>query len=435
MSGAKGGSGPFNPRVVLGLLLFGALVFIALLWFIGKGMTGNDPGNSGSHVTGVGLDGYAAFSRYLKQQGIVVKQVRSEGGLEAPGLLVLTPPHNADPAKLKQIVEGRRTIGPTLVITPKWQAMPAKLLNPAAKPGWVLLNRAEVPNWPGFQDDIAVDIAPMRAGGAVAAWRGAGLGGALPNSEFVMSGRSKNIVPLVAGSVDGRALAGYLQDEGYYPALEALAVGVEPPAGGDDDSLYPLIFVFEPDLINNYGFADQENAQLAAALVRAAIADHREPVSFDLTLNGYSSGSNLLTLAFKPPFLAATLSLILAALAVGWRAFNRFGPPRATTRAIAFGKRALVSNAAALVRRSKRLHLVGAPYADATRDRLARALALPTRGDAAITEAAIDRALAARAPGRTPFSVLVARLHGATRSSDILHTAQDIHALERTLTQ
>ncbi len=435
MSGAKSSSGPFDARVVLGLLLFGALVFIALLWFIGKGMTGGEPGKSGSHAAGVGLDGYAAFSRYLKQQGIEVKQVRSEGGLKEPGLLVLTPPHNADPDDLEKIVGARRTIGPTLIVTPKWQSMPASFLDPKAKQGWVILNKAEVPNWPGFMDEIAVDIAPMRAGGAVAAWGGAGQSGALPNSEFVLSGRGEDIEPLVIGSADGRALAGFLQDDGYYPSLAALAPGGGYLEGGDDDSLYPLIFVFEPDLINNYGFADRQNADLADDLVRAALADEDLPVIFDMTLNGFSGGNNLLTLAFKPPFLAATLCLILAALAVAWRAFNRFGAPRTALRAIAFGKRALVSNAAGLLRRSKRLHLVGAPYADAARDRLARALALPARGDAAVTEAAIDRALAARAPGRTPFSVLAARLRAAGGSTEILHTAQELHALERTLTQ
>jgi hypothetical protein len=194
--------------------------------------------------------------------------------------------------------------------------------------------------------------------------------------------------------------------------------------------LYPIILVFEPDLLDNYGMAKADNAVLAERLVQAAGA---KEVNFDLTLNGFARKPNLLTLAFTPPFLAATLCLMLAALAVGWRAFQRFGPPRAAARAIAFGKQALVSNAAGLIRRSRRLHLVTAAYATRARERLTRVLALPRLADAEATEAAIDRALAARAPGATPFSVIAARLRAARSPHDILKAAQDLHALERTL--
>ena len=90
---------------------------------------------------------------------------------------------------------------------------------------------------------------------------------------------------------------------------------------------------------------------------------------------------------------------------------------------------------AALVRRTRRLHLIGAPYADAARERLARALALPARLDPVAVEAAIDRALAARVPGATPFSAAAAALRAARRPHDLLRAARTIHSLERTLTK
>jgi hypothetical protein len=175
-----------------------------------------------------------------------------------------------------------------------------------------------------------------------------------------------------------------------------------------------------------------ENAQLADRLVHA-LAGGSRTVIFDLTLNGFKRTPNLLTLAFTPPFLAATLCLLLAALVAGWRAFLRFGPPRRAARAIAFGKGALVSNAAGLIRRTCRLHLIGGPYATRARERLARALALPRLADAEATEAAIDRALAGRQPDAVPFSVIAARLRNARTHNDIMKAAQDLHALERTL--
>ncbi|MGH6786900.1 MAG: DUF4350 domain-containing protein [Novosphingobium sp.] len=425
---------PFDPRVVLGLVLFGALAFVALLWFIGSGDTGNEPGKGGAHAAGTGLDGYAALSRFLGARGYTVRRAQNESRLDGAGLLVLTPPMFAEGKAIAEVVSRRRAIGPTLVITPKWQTLPAALFTRKAKPGWVMLREAQTPSWAGFEDEIDLKLAPMRAGGKVAAWRGAGASGALPNSESVVSAKAPHLVPLVVGDEDGRILAGYLRDDGFYPALSEIAVG-EYPEEGENEETWPVIVVFEPDLLNNFGFADAANARLAEALVAAALdgSDDRT-VIFDLTLNGFGAGDNLLTLAFRPPFLAATLALLLAALAVGWRAFNRFGPPARAARAIAFGKRALVGNAAGLIRRTKRLHLIGAPYADAARERLARGLGLPA-ADPAATEAAIDRALAARDTAATPFSAAAARLRAARRPAELVYAAHDLHALERTLTR
>lgn len=424
-------SNPFDPRVVLGLLLFGAVVFIALLYFIGKGAGGNDEdgGQGGGHALSRGLDGYAALYRYLDKRGTPVRRVYTEGQLNQPGLLILTPPHFADAKELNRIVEARRYTGPTMVILPKWRSIPARMLNAKAKPGWVLLAGAMLPDWKGFEDDVTIALDPMGDG----AWHGAGLEGRLPKPDTVVSGQGEYLVPLVGGTGNERILAAYVNDGGYYPDLADIADG-EYPGEGEDADTYPLIMVFEPDLFNNYGMASKANAELADEIIAAATGTSEDQsVAFDLTFNGFANSTNLLTLAFQPPFLAATLALILAALAVGWRAFNRFGPPRLIGPAIAFGKRALVGNAAGLVQRAKRLHLLGAPYADAARERLVRALALPSHNDAAASEEAIDRALAARAPDRTPFSVAAARLRIARRPAEILTAAREIHAIERTL--
>ncbi|HVR90492.1 MAG TPA: DUF4350 domain-containing protein [Novosphingobium sp.] len=427
---------PFDPRMVLALLGFGALVFVALLYMIGAGLTGGDPNDGGGHIGGKGLNGYAALGQYLEKRGYTVSRVQSEGALDEPGLLILTPPHGAQGKAIQAIVAKRRRIGPTLVITPKWRAGAFPQGTKGVKKGWVNLWDADTPDWPGFLDDVAVKIEPMRAGGRVARWNGAGLSGALPVSESVESGTGKTIIPLVSGAQDSRVLAGFVADDGYYDSLEAIAETGYVASDNADDELFPLVVVFEPDLLDNYGLADAANAQLAERLIKASLyrIDSKQ-VAFDLTLNGYARSANLLTLAFKPPFLAATLCLLMAALAVAWRAFNRFGPPQLGTRAIAFGKRALVDNAAGLIRRTKRLHLIAPPYADAARERLARALGLSAQADAAATEAAIDRALAARHPDLPAFSARVTALRAARKPLDLLRAAQDLHALERTLTR
>lgn len=429
------GDSPFSPRTVLGLVVVGAAAFVAFLWMIGAGLSGGNPNNGTASVGGKGLTGYAAMADFLERRGYDVSRVQSKGGLRQPGLLVLTPPQGMDGAEIEKVIAARRRIGPTLVITPKWLALPVGELDPKAKPGWVALGDATTPEWQGFLDDVGVDISPMRRDGAVGAWRGAGAAGAVPVSEKVLSGQGPRLVPLVVGAQDGRMLAAWLNDGGYYGALYDLTEGTPPSLDEDeaDYELYPLVVVFEPDLLNNYGFADLENARLAEALVQAALDGGDKRVAFDLTMVGFVRTENLLTLAFTPPFLAATLCLLLAALVAGWRAFNRFGPPRLGTRAIAFGKRALVANAAGLIRRTRRLHLISAPFADAARERLAHALALPQRLDPAATEAAIDRALAARAPAAPSFSAAAAAMRAARRPTDMLRAAQTLHALERML--
>ncbi len=421
----------FSPRVVLALVLFGTGVFVLLLWMVGAGMTSGSPNDGGSHAGGKGLNGYAAMAAYLEKRGFTVRRSRSPAALDDEGLLVLTPPPDADGAELERIVSRRRLIGPTLVVTPKWIALPAPAQASGAQKGWVQLAGIQEPEWKGFLDDVTVTIAPMRAGKA--AWRGVGMAGHLPVPDAVLSGKGRSLVPLVTGRQDGRILAAYVQDGGIYPALEAIAAEGPAKSGGNED-LYPLVVVFEPDLLDNYGMANAANARLAESLIRAAGEDSGKNVNFDLTLNGLARSANLLTLAFTPPFLAATLCLLIAALVAGWRAFLRFGPPGEAARAIAYGKRALVANTAGLIRRSHRLHLVAAPYATTARERIARALALPRMGGAAATEAAIDRALAARQPGSPPFSEIAARLRAARRPHDMLKAAQDLHSLERTLT-
>lgn len=421
------GANPFSWRAVLAIVLIGSALFCALLWMIGTG-TGMGSANDGqAHAGSKGLIGYAAMADYLERRGYAVRRVRNEGALAEPGLLVLTPPALADGKAIDKIVAARSYIGPTLVISPKWLAIPASGEG-GVQPGWVRLGGTRAPEWRGFLDEVTVALGSAGAGNG---WKGMGLSGLLPDRGAVLSGQGNDLAPLVVTS-DGRVLAAFRNDGGSYPALENLAV-TPMPTRIEDERRYPLVIVFDPDLLNNYGMSRRESAELAERLVRASGVDAGGPVLFDLTLDGLGRSENLLTLAFTPPFLAATLCLLLAALITGWRAFLRFGPPLAPDRAIAFGKRALVSNAAGLVRRSGRLHLLAGPYTDRARERLVQALALPRTLDPSQAAEAIDRAFASRHPNAEPFTAIVARLKAAHGPHDLLKAARDLHALERML--
>ncbi|WP_068073275.1 hypothetical protein [Novosphingobium lentum] len=418
----------FSRATVLGLLLVGAVAFIALLWFLGNNSGGN-ANDGGGHVGGKGLNGFAGIAALLEADGLEVNRVRAKDQLANVGLLVLTPPPGADGKAIDRIVSQRRYAGPTLVVTPKWIALPTR--DAAAKKGWVQLAGAAAPEWPGFHDDVMVKLADgnaPKAGG----WQAIGQRGRLPDEGRVLSGEGRHLVPLVTAG-DGRILAAYVADAGSYPDLERFA-GVSGRIGGDDTRIYPVVFVFEPDLIDNWGMADEHTALMARELMLAAAGTRSQPVSFDLTLDGFGGSPNLLTLAFRPPFLAATICLLLAGVAIAWRAFNRFGPPRAATRAIAMGKTALVANSAGFIRRTGRVHLVAAPYADAARDRIAAALGLPRGVSVAETEAAIDSAQQRRAIAIAPFSQAAAQLRAAHKPHDVARRAAVVQSIERALT-
>ncbi|MDN3646476.1 DUF4350 domain-containing protein [Pontixanthobacter aestiaquae] len=421
---------PFNPKVVLALVLFGALAFLATLYFIGTGNTGGDTNDGSAHGAGKGLTGYAALAGMLEAQGHDVTLSRSQGSLDTDGLLVLTPPVTADPEEVTKAIQDRRYIGPTLVILPKWLAFQAQGggFGSDVKDGWVRLYESITPDWAEELDfPLKPELGPENSG-----WVGLGQTGTLPDPEQVMgapAGEMTAIVPLVR-TRDGLTLAGYAVDDGYYPVL-ADAAGVN---AGDSDYLetdkWGVIFVIEPDLMNNYGFADRARGDLAYSLVTLAMEGEDLPVTFDLTFNGFGSSKNLLTLAFTAPFLAATLCLILALFVVGWRAFRRFGPPMAEGRSIAFGKARLIKNSAGFIQRSKRLHLLSGPYADMTRDRVTKLLALRKPDDETL-----DAAVSKRAPDAPQFSSSVEALRAAKSPNEILRTAAALKAIERMLSK
>ena len=197
MSG-RGGN-PFSPRVTLALVLFGMAAFVALLWMIDSGFGDPGPRASGAHARGKAINGYAALYDYLGKRGFQVSAVQSRAALKQPGLLILTPLHQADPKEIDKLVSSRRTIGPTLVILPKWIAIPLPRTSPKVKDGYVRLVGADTPDWKGFYDDITLERGALQTGSRPGAWEAAGLSGVMPEPKKVFFGDGKYVIPLVIG--------------------------------------------------------------------------------------------------------------------------------------------------------------------------------------------------------------------------------------------
>jgi len=414
----------FSRSRALALVAAGFALFLALVWLIAAGAQMGGGGNNGqAHAAAKGLNGYAGLARLLEAEGYEVTRSRSPAGLATTGLLVLTPPPATDPAELAKLLRERVLRGPTLVILPKWSALRPppdvpREVRAAFKPGWVLLGEALPLEWPaklitpfGFEHRLE-----LREGSAKPRWRGLGAAGVLPTASVLYAVPKAEHVPLLVDD-RGRALAirvAWAKGDKYYT-----------------DAHWP-VFLAEPDLANNYGLADRARAAAALALVRAAAGDRGNgAVTFDLTLNGLGAAENLLTLAFRPPFLAATICLLLALVIIAWRAFLRFGPAAtAGGPAIAFGKARLVANGAELILRARRLRLLGAPYAALSARTIAARLGL-ARAD----PPAIDAALARRLPGEEPFSRRAARLEAAETPAELLGAARALDELTAKLRQ
>ena len=437
----------FGRRGTFAMIAAGFVSFIILLAWMG---TGTPQGNNGgAHGLGKGISGYAGLVAMLNADGHRIEFNRMPNQLGGPELRILTPLTETDAKELaRQLHNRRRAIGPTILIMPKWVTMPLqndpraaqnktwlRMFGPPRAPtGWTTILGAQAPDWKGVLDKIEVQLSEAKAPAARGWHSGDGMSGALPNDHVVLSGTGTDdddhpLIPLVRTG-DGRILAGYFPDNGAYPALDALA-GVEPT--GTDTTTQPLVIVFEPDLLNNRGMADRATGLLARRLVLATAGNARRRIVFDVSLAGLGASKNLLTLAFTPPFLAATICLVLAMAGSIWRGFARFGPARGGAPADRVGRAALVEGGAALLLRARRYHLIATPYATATRERLIIALGLPRRRPTGETDAAIERIQRAVAPGTMPFGEAAARLGGAHAPGAIALHAAELHSIETAL--
>lgn len=207
----------------------------------------------------------------------------------------------------------------------------------------------------------------------------------------------------------------------------------------DGEKIYPLItasdgnavlaevpgkniyILADPDLLNNFGLAERQNAFAAIALLAALDPDNPGTIVFDTMLPFGAGGRNLAQLMFEPPFLGVTLALLAAALLAGIATWARFGPPRREPRAVAFGKRALIENIVSLARRAQRVRDGGGAYADSVRDWAARRLALPRTLQGEALDAHLDAL-----PTQTPYAATIDRVRNAKTEAELLHAAQKL---------
>ena len=338
MSGASAPA--FAVRTMLILVALAIVGFVSFLLLFAYADELRPAQNGGTHALSPSAVGFAGLADLVKQTRGDVRLVRREADLGDDVLLVLTPGPTTSPAAIKTILDWREGEGlPTLVILPKWIAVPL--------PG--------KPNWVRTTGTIPESMA------------------ALPLSE---------VRAVTVSSPPGEALRTISGSglETIYAAPDGAAL-----AATVEDSL--LTIVADPDLFDNQGLATREGAERAMDILDEIGAGGG--VAFDLTLHGFGRNPNLLKLAFEAPFLPLTLCVLVAALLAGWHAMLRFGPAALPKRGVAFGKRALADNGAALLRLARRRHRTGERYAALVRE----AAAASTGAPAGLSGDALDRYL------------------------------------------
>ena len=396
-------AGPFNPRVVAGLIAAGILAFgafMVLAAYAGNLRSGRD---GRAHALSVAATGYKGLVDLVGYSGGKASLIRSEAELDTEDLVVVALDEQAEPHAVPAIL-AMRMAKPTLLILPKWETQPD-----SARASWV---RAL-----GLRDESAV---ASQIGGIsdVAVVQGKGAAAAHAYGTHLLEGLNV-AVPRPFQSVSGA---------GVRPLLSA-------PGGGAliaQLGKQPHYLVADPDLMNNHGLKNPRTARAALSILSELNSTGAETVAFDLTLNGFAAKQNALKLAFEPPFLALTLALVVAALLAGLHGAFQFGPEAREERAIAFGKAALVENVAGLIRLARREHRLGGAYAEAVGEQAARASGAPPalRGDE--LAAYLDRLTD---PERPRYSDLAAQARAASNPAEIVSAARALFLWNKELMQ
>lgn len=379
----------FRPAVVVLLLVIGLIGFAATL-----GLGAYLPetprfGVGDRHALSNAATGFSGIVRLARATGGAPMMIRDKRFWRQPGLLVVTPDSGSE--DFSEIL-GERPRQPTLFVMTKWQVGPDR-----DHPGWVrqagFIHRGDPERT--LAPAVKIRVGRYRSGGAPLVAHGAlleGLKFTAPRPLQVMAGPL--LEPLLSDGKGGIVLARVKGTEQYLLA--------------------------DPDLLDNRGLRRLEDAKAALGLL-AALTPEDRGLGFDLVMNGFGAKPNVLRLAFEPPFLAVTAAVLAALLLAGWQAFARFGPAVPRARAIAFGKAALVDNAAALVRRARAERRLGARYATLLRELAARRLAAPARLRGAALDAYLD------AQGGAKFSPLAAALSEANDRDTLSIRARALH--------
>jgi len=392
-------------RRMLVVLISLAVALLALsLYFMGGPKATSSAVASGPGVFSRSAIGHAAIAEILQRLGVPVVKSRyaSLSKLGHDGLLVIAEPaRTIDTLRLlPELLRARRI----LLVLPKREGDPSQ-----NHPGWIA-------NWRPINPNEAASVLEFLGIEAEAAqvpdvksWTRNDLGVSPRLPGPVQLIRSKPMRPLVASS-EGILL-------------------------GEFDRGSRRVWVLaDPDVVENHGMREADNAAFAVALFDRLRGGAK--VVFDETIHGYASQPpDLLTLLLRFPFVLATAQGALAIGLLLWATMGRFGKPEPVPAPLAPGKRSLLASAAKLIEGAGHQDVVLGRYVRETLREAARQLHAPPGQSEQATVAWLARVGAARGV-EVDCAALTRRLDeaaaaGAAGAANQLAVARDLYRWKR----
>lgn len=404
---ARAQSGPFSPIAVALMLVVGLIGFAATLVLGAFAPDLRSGRNGGAHALSDAATGYSGIVRLLDATGRSPQVLRSDAQFGQAELVVITPERGATPIGG---VTGAREYKRLLIVLPKWATVADQ-----DRRGWVRVTGTLSVREPEgvMAPATRLTIRRRQGGGRMLA-----TAPGVPSEIRLRAPRRLQVITAHSTRTTER-------EDGSTQVIDKLVPLVTDGRGGVVLGRFedrPTFVLADPDLIANHGVADLGQARAALAMLDHIAGGRADRIAFDVTLNGLGRGRSVLKLFFEPPVLAMTLAIAAALLLAGWQALTRFGAPAVPERAVAFGKRALIDNTAALVRKAKRENRLGARYADAIRARARELFGVPAALGADEADAYLDRA-----SNRERFSELAGAVARADDRHELLRGARRLH--------
>jgi hypothetical protein len=322
--------------------------------------TGEMSGANPNSESAIGYRGLVTFLGELELPVMVNMNPSFYDRLDGSAFeILLEPPTPSDLGTMRLRFAGT---GPVLVVLPKWRAQ----ADPQKR------------RWIGQSEPLPADHVRM-------------VMEALADNAEIIRPQSLGALESVYDASPSLARPQLVKADGLSPLIssdQGVLLGWLNMAG---EAVYVLS---DPDVLNNHGIDNGDNARLAAEM----IDDMRDgrTVVLDATLHGFTRSHTLWRILLEPPLLPVTLLGLGACAVLFWSAATRFGAPAAPPPRLARGKRGLIDNTAALLGFGGHLTVILDRYRTAALRQVASTLHAPGGLDIVDLQLWLDRVAEAR---------------------------------------
>lgn len=399
----------FSARMVTALVLISAFSLLAVIVLSAYAPELRSTDNPEANAFSKSAVGFAGLVRLLQACDIPVKIGRGQSAHEQiaqASLTILAPTLVNSAGQLREV----GAPGARLLILPKWTAIPDPF-----HADWVM--KASTLDAKLIAENVLDPITKKSA-----------LSRRTDNAPITLKTPLPSFYPAMPAKI---GKTDFLQTISG-PGLATLIRDAKGDAVLAQISGTQTYILADPDLMNTQGVHDLSTARAAIALIQQMRVGNG-PIVFDVTLNGFGSSPNFFALAFRPPFLGATICALLTAFLIGLHAMSRFGTPAAPPRAFALGKQALAGNTADLIRVMGREPAMAPRYAQVTRNIVLKAMG--ARRDLSAEQAQVlFKGLERKMPGDERFASLATEATQLSTRAHTLKIAQKLYQWRRGIT-